>query len=102
VCSYNEPTGCTNFYFISVPRLYMLRAIFSPSSRGQVCNVAVVIFLRIKRLSAGLDEKELISSRPADSRCKSKRNTIATLYNWPPDDGLTIARNMYRRGNGIK
>jgi hypothetical protein len=33
--------------------------IFSPSSGGQVYNVAMVLLLLLKRLSAGLDEKEL-------------------------------------------
>jgi hypothetical protein len=43
-------------------------------------NVAMVLLLLLERLSAGLDEK--------DSRFISKINTIATLYTWPPDDGL--------------
>jgi hypothetical protein len=84
--SHNEPTRCTIFYCISLPHLYMFRAIFSPSAGGQLYNVAMVLLLLLKRLSAGLVGK--------DSRFKSKSNTIATLYTWPPADGLKIARNM--------
>jgi hypothetical protein len=49
------------FYFISLPRLYRFWNHFSLSSGGQVYNVAFVLLLRLKRLSAGL-------TRPADSR----------------------------------
>jgi hypothetical protein len=51
--SYNEPIRCAFFYFISLPRFYMFRAILSPSSGGQVYNVAMVLLLLFKRLSAG-------------------------------------------------
>jgi hypothetical protein len=44
-----------------------------------VYNVAMVLFLLLKRLSEA-----------ADSRFKSKNSTIGTLYTWPPDDGLQI------------
>jgi hypothetical protein len=53
-----------------------------------VYKVKMVLVLVLKRLSAGLGK------RPADSRFKSKRSTIATLYTWPPDDGLKIVQNM--------
>jgi hypothetical protein len=36
----------------------MFQAIISPSSGDQVYNVAMVLLLLSKRLSAGLDEKE--------------------------------------------
>jgi hypothetical protein len=39
--SYNESIRCTVLYFISFPRLYIFRAIFSPSSGGQVYNVVM-------------------------------------------------------------
>jgi hypothetical protein len=39
------------FFLISLPRLYMFRTYFSPSSGGQVYNVAMVLLL-LKRLSA--------------------------------------------------
>jgi hypothetical protein len=60
IYSYNEPTRCTIYlHFISLPRLYMFGVHFSPSSGGQIYNVAMVLDLLVRRLSAGLDKKEL-------------------------------------------
>jgi hypothetical protein len=50
--------------------------ICSPSSGGQVYNVAMVLLLLLQRLSAGLE---------------SNNSTIATLYTWPPDDELQMS-----------
>jgi hypothetical protein len=48
--SYYEPTRRDMFYFISLLRLYTFRATLSPSSRGQVYNVAMVLVLLLKRI----------------------------------------------------
>jgi hypothetical protein len=45
--SYNKPTQCTFFYLLSLPRLYTCRAIFSPSTGGQMYNVAMVLILTL-------------------------------------------------------
>jgi hypothetical protein len=71
--SCNEPTWCTIFTVFRYNASTCFGLIFSPSSGGQVCNVAMVILLLLKRLSAGLDK------RREDIRFKSERNTIATL-----------------------
>jgi hypothetical protein len=58
--SYNKPTGCTVSYFILLPHLYMFRAVLSPSSEGQVYNVAMVLLLFF------------FASRPLDIRFENK------------------------------
>jgi hypothetical protein len=45
---YNEPTQCTIFHFILLPRLCMFWAIFSSSSGGHVYNVVMVLILLLK------------------------------------------------------
>jgi hypothetical protein len=69
------------FYFVSLPRHYVFRAHFSPSSGDQVYNVAMVLGLLLKRLSAG----------PRTVALKVNPSTIATLYTWSPDDGLKLS-----------
>jgi hypothetical protein len=47
------------FFSLFRYHVYMFQAHFRPSSRGQVYDVTVVLDLLVRRLSTGLDEKEV-------------------------------------------
>jgi hypothetical protein len=81
------------FLIILMPHLYMFRAHFSPSSGGKVYNVAMVVILLLKRMSAGLDEKFIIILARRQSRTSHPSpQTVTNFSSWPADSSELLIR----------
>jgi hypothetical protein len=75
-----------NFYFRNSKRQYMFRLVHNNT------NLPFNTFME-KPICFGhiYRQKSAVLSRPADSRLTSKPSTNATLYTWPPDDGVKMS-----------